>query len=404
MARGHGNRGRALAALVLILFGTAAPVFADKADPLVTGIKTFEQGKYDAAIKLLTTAFDDKTRTRSDTATALFYRGKAMLNLDRSAAALSDLKAALWLNALSPAHREEARRLETGILQAAGLSPASRSEPARRAGQIAPPTATSSVTGRNWSTKVNGSSARARAKPEPQPSSWRAEGEAVSRRSLPPAVHSLPPEVRAANPPSAVEQSTELSAQAPAPVITQAAKSPSGDAVQNPPSSRWASTPVVPRGSTPAASVPVVTGSIARPQPVPAAPVDRTELPPVRAVASQSPSPAPPVSLPVVNVPAAPVVQAARPSPATLAATTPANSVPDVTGSVAAEPDSAPASPSGPSLSTVTDWLTGTTPSPVQDQIKDARQLEVLRLERIRRHNEAMLAGQHGAQGSGIGQ
>ena len=66
MARGHGNRGRALAALVLILFGTAAPVFADKADPLVTGIKTFEQGKYDAAIKLLTTAFDDKTRTRRD--------------------------------------------------------------------------------------------------------------------------------------------------------------------------------------------------------------------------------------------------------------------------------------------------------------------------------------------------
>lgn len=117
-----------------------------KGDPLIAGIKLYDKGQYEQAIKQLTKVFEDQARSRADTATALYYRGKTQHRLKHSDAALADIKAALWLNQLSPAQSADAKRLEDVIVKAAA--------PDAKGSASAPPEPAPTTKATGWTTSA----------------------------------------------------------------------------------------------------------------------------------------------------------------------------------------------------------------------------------------------------------
>ncbi|MFM1816027.1 MAG: hypothetical protein RLZ98_2722 [Pseudomonadota bacterium] len=365
-----------IATVALGILVTAMPGISFGADPLVAGVKAFEQGKFSQAIALMTSVFDDKNRTRADAATALYYRGKAQLSLDRSAAALSDLKAALWLNELSATNREDAKRLQAGILKAAGIDPGpAAGEPARRAAHTPPPTATRQPPA-PWSTTRQRPPSTP---PQATAKTWAAPAETVASRELPPAVRIIPAPIPAPVPAPVAASKPAISASLPTPEPAT-------------PKQARTATPWLNR-TVPAA--PIVTGAIPKSEQQPAA----AKIPePVRPAAFQVEAERPAATVPKRTV-VAPTPATTFSAPKRSAEPPPSTPAPPATVTTAAVPSQAqtsgqasatePAtSPGLPSVSSLTGWLD--MPSPVDADLAEAKHLQAQRMERIKLHNQMM--------------
>jgi tetratricopeptide (TPR) repeat protein len=85
------------------------------------GAAAFSAGKYEAAVRQLTTAIGSDKTSPTDAGKALYYRGLAYQKLGQSPRAIADLGAAMWLGGLSPSERSSAMVNRGLAYRAAGL-------------------------------------------------------------------------------------------------------------------------------------------------------------------------------------------------------------------------------------------------------------------------------------------
>jgi tetratricopeptide (TPR) repeat protein len=83
------------------------------------GATAFSAGKYDAAVRQLTTALGSDKISSGDAAKALYYRGLSYQRLGQSPRAIADLGAAMWLG-ISPSERLSAMVNRSLAYRAAG--------------------------------------------------------------------------------------------------------------------------------------------------------------------------------------------------------------------------------------------------------------------------------------------
>jgi cell division septation protein DedD len=100
---------------------------AQEGGALSSGAASFSAGKYDVAVRQLTTAINSEGLSPENAAKALYYRGLAYQRLGQSGRAISDLGAAMWLG-LSASERVSALVNRSLAYRAAGLSSQAESE------------------------------------------------------------------------------------------------------------------------------------------------------------------------------------------------------------------------------------------------------------------------------------
>lgn len=87
------------------------------------GIKAFEAGKTDPAVKSLSTALQTGGLPSEQMAKALYYRGMSYRKQDKSAQAIADLTSAIWLkNGLTGRERSDATENRAAAYREAGIS------------------------------------------------------------------------------------------------------------------------------------------------------------------------------------------------------------------------------------------------------------------------------------------
>jgi tetratricopeptide (TPR) repeat protein len=161
---------------------------------LEAGIKAYEAGKADQAIRAFETALHAGLDSQQ-VARALYYRGLANRKLGKPGLAISDLTSAVWLkNGLSETERQDALKHRIAAYQEAGISDAPE------ATQSALAVDTSSLTG--WDTAMTGQ--------PPAPSQSAAAPPPASTAAAPPpdsaAVAALPAPEPAQAPPQPAPQ------------------------------------------------------------------------------------------------------------------------------------------------------------------------------------------------------
>lgn len=106
-----------------------APAEAKKA--MADGRALVKSGKHAAGIQKLSAAIESKKLRYRDIAQALYWRGEGYRNTGKSAKAIEDLTAALWIkNGLGPEDRKAALAARASIYQSAGLSGQGQTNPA----------------------------------------------------------------------------------------------------------------------------------------------------------------------------------------------------------------------------------------------------------------------------------
>lgn len=119
----------------------AAPAGKDPAVALAAytaGVKAYQAGKFDAAVKSLDSAISNGGLTAGQMPRAMYYRGAAHQQLGKSGQAISDLTSALWFKpGLEDAERAEATKLRAAAYRDAGLDDTGQSV---RAASAAPET------------------------------------------------------------------------------------------------------------------------------------------------------------------------------------------------------------------------------------------------------------------------
>src|SRR6188508_3157039 len=114
--------GRACAWAVLGLLCLATlPASAQEGGALAGGVAALNSGKYDSAVRQLSTAIASNGISPGEAAKALYLRGIAYRKLNQPARSISDLGAAMWLG-LPPADRLKAQVNRGLAYRAAGLS------------------------------------------------------------------------------------------------------------------------------------------------------------------------------------------------------------------------------------------------------------------------------------------
>ena len=103
----------------------AAPAAKDPAVALAaytSGVKSYQAGKFDAAILSLNSAINNGGLASNLMAKALYYRGAASQQSGKSGQAISDLTSALWFKTgLDDAERAEAAKFRSAAYSDAGL-------------------------------------------------------------------------------------------------------------------------------------------------------------------------------------------------------------------------------------------------------------------------------------------
>jgi len=90
---------------------------------LERGIKAFEAGRPNQAVRAFNTALDSGTLAGPQLARALYYRGMAYGKHGKPGLAIADLTGAIWLkNGLSAAEKQEALKARVAAYRAAGIS------------------------------------------------------------------------------------------------------------------------------------------------------------------------------------------------------------------------------------------------------------------------------------------
>lgn len=111
---------------------------------LETGIKSFEAGKHEQAVALLSSAITSGGLPSQQMARALYYRGVAYRKSGKPAQAISDLTSALWLKGgLSDNERAQAMENRAGAYREAGLVEPTQIENARNSAAAGRPSAVS---------------------------------------------------------------------------------------------------------------------------------------------------------------------------------------------------------------------------------------------------------------------
>jgi tetratricopeptide (TPR) repeat protein len=88
-----------------------------------SGVKSYQAGKFDAAVQSMNAAVNNGGLPSAQLAKALYYRGAAYKQLGKPGQAVSDLTSALWLKGgLDDAERAEASRLRSAAYADAGLT------------------------------------------------------------------------------------------------------------------------------------------------------------------------------------------------------------------------------------------------------------------------------------------
>ncbi len=110
-----------LGATLAVAGGALRPAAAQDGSALSSGAASFNGGKYDLAVRQLTTAINSEGLSPESTAKALYYRGLAQQRLGQHGRAISDLGAAVWLGL--PEQDRVAALVNRGLAyRAAGLS------------------------------------------------------------------------------------------------------------------------------------------------------------------------------------------------------------------------------------------------------------------------------------------
>jgi len=114
---------RAYVWAILGLLCLAAPIQAkaQEGGALAAGVSALNAGKYDNAVRQLSTAIASSRISPGEAAKALFLRGIAYRKLNQPARSISDLGAAMWLG-LPPSDRLKAQVNRGLAFRAAGLN------------------------------------------------------------------------------------------------------------------------------------------------------------------------------------------------------------------------------------------------------------------------------------------
>jgi hypothetical protein len=121
--RFNPKAGRACVWAVLGLLCLAAPIQAkaQEGGALASGVAALNSGKYDNAVRQLSTAIASSSISPGEAAKALFLRGLAYRKMNQPARSISDLGAAIWLG-LPPSDRLKAQVNRGLAYRAAGLN------------------------------------------------------------------------------------------------------------------------------------------------------------------------------------------------------------------------------------------------------------------------------------------
>jgi hypothetical protein len=120
--RFNPKAGRACAWAVLGLLCLAtAPAKAQEGGALAGGVAALNSGKYDSAVRQLSTAIASNGISPGEAAKALYLRGIAYRKMNQPARSISDLGAEMWLG-LPPADRLKAQVNRGLAYRSAGLS------------------------------------------------------------------------------------------------------------------------------------------------------------------------------------------------------------------------------------------------------------------------------------------
>ena len=101
------GRACAWAVLGLLCLAASIPASAQEGGALAGGVAALNSGKYDSAVRQLSTAIASNGISPGEAAKALYLRGIAYRKLNQPARSISDLGAAMWLG-LPPADRLKA--------------------------------------------------------------------------------------------------------------------------------------------------------------------------------------------------------------------------------------------------------------------------------------------------------
>jgi tetratricopeptide (TPR) repeat protein len=115
------GRACAWAVLGLLCLAASIPASAQEGGALAGGVAALNSGKYDSAVRQLSTAIASNGISPGEAAKALYLRGIAYRKLNQPARSISDLGAAMWLG-LPPADRLKAQVNRGLAYRAAGLS------------------------------------------------------------------------------------------------------------------------------------------------------------------------------------------------------------------------------------------------------------------------------------------
>lgn len=114
-------RACAWAVLGLLCFAAPIQAKAQEGGALAAGVTALNAGKYDNAVRQLSTAIASSSISPGEAAKALFLRGIAYRKLNQPARSISDLGAAMWLG-LPPSDRLKAQVNRGLAYRAAGLN------------------------------------------------------------------------------------------------------------------------------------------------------------------------------------------------------------------------------------------------------------------------------------------
>ncbi len=109
------------AVLGLLCLAATFPAKAQEGGALAGGVAALNSGKYDSAVRQLSTAIASSSISPGEAAKALFLRGLAYRKMNQPARSISDLGAAIWLG-LPPSDRLKAQVNRGLAYRAAGLN------------------------------------------------------------------------------------------------------------------------------------------------------------------------------------------------------------------------------------------------------------------------------------------
>ena len=109
------------AVLALLCLAAAIPAKAQEGGAIAGGVAALNSGKYDSAVRQLSTAIASSSITPGEAAKALYLRGIAYRKMNQPARSISDLGAAMWLG-LPPSDRLKAQVNRGLAYRAAGLA------------------------------------------------------------------------------------------------------------------------------------------------------------------------------------------------------------------------------------------------------------------------------------------